>query len=238
MAAKKKTKKAAGKKRTAAKKKSPAKKSSGPDDVYSRERERHQQHGSRSRFTSLEIGRTKLRVVTFHHGKQECAFEANYTHFNVPGERKAVRCPGEEADCPICALEAEVPDSVWKGDSGGRGGIRPSRRFVCNAVIRKGPNQKEDELKQMELPWMVWDKINKAIEDGEIEKAFDPKKGVDFHVTRSGTGRNTKYEVSPVMSSQPVKISLSPVDLSTALGEMPSLRDLTKIADAILSEVE
>lgn len=238
MAVKKKTKKkAAGKKRTAAKK-SPGRKSSGPDDVYAEAREQHQQYGSQSRFVSFENGRTKLRVVTFRHGKKECAFVPDCKHFNVPGERKVVRCPGEKEDCPICALKAEVPDSVWKGGSDGRGGIKPSQKFICNAVVRKGPNQKEDELRQMELPWTVWDQINRAIEDGEIEKAFDPKKGVDFLVTRSGTGRNTKYVASPVMSSKPVKISLDPVDLCNALGEMPSLKELTKIADAIQSEVE
>lgn len=206
-------------------------------DVYDRERTRHQERGSRSRFTRFESdGKTKMRVVTFMHGRQECAFEPNFMHFNVPGERKAIRCP--EKDCPICALEGEVPESVWKGNTAGRGGIKPSRKFVCNAVVRKGPDQKEDELQQRELPWSVWDGINKCIEDGEITNAFDLRKGVDFLVNRKTEKKFTKYSVTVIPASKPVKISVDPVDLIDALGDMPELKVLQKIADAIYAEVE
>jgi len=221
------------------KKKTATKKSSNPrgQSVYDRERTRHQSRASSSRFTGFkEDGKTKIRVVTFIHNKQECAFEPNFMHFNVPGERKAVRCP--EGDCPICALESEVPDAVWKGSQAGRGGIKPSRRFVCNAVVRKGNNQPEDELKQYELPYSVWDGINKAIEDGEIKNAFDLKRGVDFLVTRKTEKNFTKYSVSAVLTSKPVKIKVEPVDLIDALGDHLGLKDLTKIADAIYAEVE
>ena len=206
-------------------------------DVYARERTRHQERGSRSRFTRFEAdGKTKMRIVTFMHGRQECAFEPNFMHFNVPGERKAVRCP--EKDCPICALEGEVPEPVWKGNAAGRGGIKPSRKFVCNAVIRKGPDQKEDELQQRELPWSVWDGINKCIEDGEITNAFDLKKGVDFLINRKTENKFTKYNVSVIPASKPVKISVDPVDLIDALGDMLELEALQKIADTLFAEVE
>ncbi len=206
-------------------------------NVYDRERTRHQERGSRSRFIRFDKdGKTKMRVVTFMHGKQECAFEPNFMHFNVPGDRKAVRCP--EGDCPICALESEVPESVWKGNTAGRGGIKPSRKFVCNAVVRKGPDQKEDELQQRELPWSVWDGINKCIEDGEITNAFDLKKGVDFVINRKTKKKFTKYTVTVMPASKPVKMSVEPVDLIDALGDMPELKALQKIADAIYAEVE
>lgn len=216
-------------------KKSPGK-NSRVTDVYDRERTRHQERGSRSRFTGFkEDGKTKIRVVTFMHEKQECAFEPNFMHFNVPGDRKAVRCP--EGDCPICALEKDVPEHVWKGNKAGRGGIKPSNRWVCNAVVRKGPKQPKDELKQLELPGSVWDGINKAIEDGKIKNAFDLRKGVDFLVSRETKNSFTKYYVTTMQTSKPVKISVEPVDLIEALGDHLELEALTKIAARIFAEV-
>lgn len=232
-------------KKAKSKKKSPAKKSifrksstarMKTTDVYERERQRHQEMGGSSRFFRPAEGKTKMRLLPFIHDGEAAVFEPNFTHFNVPGDKKAVRCLGPDEECPICDLEGDVPSEVWSGTAG-RGGIRPSRKFLANAVLRKSLDRKEDEQVIVELPWSAWDGISRAIEDGEIDNAFDAKKGVDFVVSRKKDKNFTKYEIAVVMKSKPVSISIEPKDLIEAAGKKLDKKAMAGIAEAIFETV-
>jgi len=225
-------KKARTKAKTKAKPRTKTKRSG--EDVYDRMRRQHQDDSRGGDFFRFKgDGRYKLRIFMFEHNGQEDVFVKNSQHFNLVGDKKVVRCPGW-GDCPICDLKEDVPTEVWEG-KGGRGSIKPSNRYLCNAVVRNRDGG-DDEQCIVDLPYTVWDAICKAVDTSEIKDPFHPKKGIDFQVLRTTKNRRTGYETQPIMKRRPIGMDVEPKDLIAMVGEPLSPKELQRIADAISEE--
>jgi len=147
--------------------------------------------GDRPSYWKIPAGRTIVRPMLFEGpGGQE--FDVvNRKHFSVrQGSNKPVVCPGYAA-CPICKLKKDVSEKAWSK-------IKPSSKALINCIVRGDDG---DELVIAEIPMGTCKKI-KAVYAylPDTMNGLDPEDGLDVQIVKTGSGLNTTYEVSGVIT--------------------------------------
>lgn len=157
----------------------------------------------RGEFWKPEEGRHMVRPLSFtdSSGEQQL-FVKDSKHWldrehNVPCIRDT------EESCPLCELEEEIPGPTW-------GKIKAQTKYLCNLLVV------DDEGKAR----LVIGQLAKTVAEQLLDcgkqlgdHAFDPIKGHNFRITRTGTGLNTKYTVIPVEKPSKIDGKFTVIDL-------------------------
>ncbi len=166
--------------------------------------QKKQEIGSRNRAKTAKIpdGTSRWRILPSWRGGEDAPFWHDFgQHFvkNAAGEMIAVYVCVDKTfarPCDICdAVSHGIKNSTDDATMKALTEARASGRVLVNAIHLDGP--KATEVQIMELPptafGMVIDIAAEWAEAGE--NIFDVAKGKDLVITRTGTGKNTKYGV-------------------------------------------
>lgn len=197
--------------KAAAKKAVPKKK----EDPYDRLQREVQSSGKRGGdFWKPKEGKHTLRIFSFQHEGEE-HFEVVDSYHYFESEKQFVPCTG---DCPVCELREEMGDDV----------PYQQRKVLFNAVVRDLDGA--DAQVVASLPIGVGNDIATL---AKPMQAFDPKKGRDFTIHRTGSGmRDTKYKVTVAMKPSPLGMEVKPIDLFKLLRKPVEADVLENIMDA------
>lgn len=185
-------------------------------DVYDRLRQRREtrMRGAGGGFMRLQKGNNIVRPVPFEHDGYEELFVEQARHWGVDdGEHGNVLCPGEES-CPICALLDTDELSEDLSDK-----LQPARKYIFNGIGREWPeNEDEDAAGVFEVPVSVVEGRDDdvGLEEYILERvphALDPKRGMDFRITKKGSGWKTRYPVTPMPKPSALGMAVNPKDL-------------------------
>lgn len=138
---------------------------------------------------------------------------------------------GEE--CPICSALIEAK-ARFKGDKAMEDTIdalRSTPRYLVNGILTSTENWGEDTKTQViEIPQTVFDEICARIEEDmseEMGQPLDVDEGYSFLVTRTGSGRSTKYSVSAKRKTKR-KLDEKYINQAVNLQQYVDQRDETK----------
>lgn len=111
----------------------------------------------------------------------------------------------EAERCPVCAYvkklysTSERDSDEWKL----AGQIKAKQRYISRVVVRGKDKPEEPEF--YEYGPTVWKKLYHIIVESDFGNIIDPKNGRDFHLVKTGTGRNSNYDTStPAAEKTPV----------------------------------
>lgn len=181
-------------------------------------------------YLNLKPGRNVIRILP---PKGDNFFaEETFVHYGVgKGENNekgtTVVCPtthDENAPCPVCELAKELKRlSKAKDDTYDKqyGELRRKKRIYYNAIsreddltqfekngegkwINKATGEEERPVKVLSTGIDVYKKLMGIIVDPEYGDITDEEEGLDVIITKSGTGRNTEYDVKTVRKESPI----------------------------------
>jgi hypothetical protein len=102
----------------------------------------------------------------------------------------------EAERCPVCDYvkklysTSERDSDEWKL----AGQIKARQRYISRVVVREKDDSENPEY--YEYGPTVWKKLYHTIVESDFGNIVDPKEGRDFHLVKSGTGRNSNYDTS------------------------------------------
>lgn len=130
--------------------------------------------------------------------------------------------------CEICEglMEAKA---IYKGNKDMEdliNDIRSSQRYIVNGTVTPTPDMTPVTAAQLiELPQTVFEDLLKSIDEDmsdEIGMPLDAKVGYCFKVERTGSGRDTKYSVSPFRREGKAEI---PANLMSSMHNLQNFAD-------------
>lgn len=177
-------------------------------------------------YFKLPTGTTRIRVLP---GIDPASADKDFycrgiAHYNVnPNSPKVpVICPkskNPKAFCPVCEQQQTLRKSSNKADNIAADRIRGQARYYLGIVPREG----EDAGKVMvySAPKVVYLKILSYIEDNEYGDITHPTEGYDIKITRTGMGKETRYDINASPKSNAV--SEDPEEVKQMLEGQPEL---------------
>lgn len=177
-------------------------------------------------YYKLQPGTFRLRVLP---GQDPASADKDFyckgiAHYFVnPNNPKIpVTCPRSKipaAYCPVCEEEQNLRKSPNKADNLTAEKIRGKTRYYLGVLVREG----DDAGKVMvySAPKAVYMKILTYLEDAEYGDITHPTEGYDLKITRTGTGKDTRYEV--ITAPKPSPISEDPEEVDQILASQPEL---------------
>jgi hypothetical protein len=162
---------------------------------------------SNSKFVKLKEGKTRIRIIA----TEEKFWQDLGVHWiktEIGGKPVAVvGCHDlvKDEPCPICAaiekaMKAATDDETvnlvkeWK----------TKKSVLVKAIIRDGADASPDP-QILELTPSTFGTIVSMIEEyGTEVDPLSPTEGIDFVITRSGKGLDTRYEPIPALKSTPL----------------------------------
>lgn len=213
---------------------SPAPSKDAQKDFINRQRkelENAKRQGGGGDFWSAKVPRSVIRIFQFEHKGRMELFVQETRHWQIDGNPKSsVGCGGQS--CPICALKDDVDKDFW-------GKIRPQSTFLVNAVVRGIGDGNTDKQVVASLKKTAYTQLmayvtgEEELDDMGPGDCLDHRKGMDFRLSRSGQGFDTKYTVVPMPKATPIGVNVVPANLFDKVKAAPSDDELQKIADAI-----
>lgn len=187
--------------------------------------------GSQGRFWKPSEPRQMIRIFEFESDGEIFTCIEDKTHWRIDPRQSGSNVPCLGSNCAICDLKDSLPDKTWNR-------IKPSRKILVNAVVRKLDGKKDQQV-VAQLPATVAEKILEyaaqfAEEDGE--NVFDYKHGRDFRITKTGEGLKTRYDVTPSGKTSDIGVSVTSVDLFTKLRKTPSSGEYERMAEMLEEE--
>ena len=219
------------------KKKAPAKRKPAPAKAASaapakREEVDYEAMGNEYRkqkggaWWKIPEGKTKVRFIPWmskQDGRMKL-FTVQRRHFNLGGH-KVLPCTGQ--GCPVCALRDLTDDKKMLED------LKSSSKWLCLVVLREDG---EERIQCFRASYTIWNDVMEVVADTEnYPNALSLEDGIDFILTKTGSGFSTKYSAKPLPKRTPVDPAGLPSDLDT-MTEMNFDEDLSVIADKIATE--
>jgi hypothetical protein len=133
-----------------------------------------------------------------------------------------VICPkskNPKAFCPVCEQVQTLSKSANKADNLTADKLRGKARYYMGVFVREG----EDAGKVMvySAPKVVYMKVLTYLEDTEYGDITHPTEGYDLKISRTGTGKDTRYDVTASPKVSP--ISDDPAEIEQVLANQPEL---------------
>jgi hypothetical protein len=134
-------------------------------------------------------------------------------HNFPPDGKKAVYCPNitseGEMECPVC----EIVDGFWKaGDKASKkmaGELKARKSFWMNVIDRSD----EEKGPQIFTPGVIiFGSLISIFNDPDYGDFTDVDEGFDISIERTGTGRETEYEVRPKPRKSPLHADSDKID--------------------------
>lgn len=190
--------------------------------IYDKLKKQYDASNSGSRNFRFPEGKTTIRLVPFEHDGEEEVFVEEVWHYGVmPGGGGRIACLGHS--CPFCELRDQMDDQTWLR-------VRPSQAYLANAVVR-GFNGGDDQCVVVQMPKTVYNELVEYITGGEYKDVLDPKRGRDFHITRTGQKMKTRYKVHVGADRSSLGGTFNPTDIIGRQRDIPSQRDVQEVAD-------
>jgi hypothetical protein len=150
-----------------------------------------------------------------------CKGMAHY-FVNPNNPKIPVTCPRSKNPatyCPVCDEEQKLRKSANKADNLTAEKIRGKTRYYLGVLVREG----EDRGKVMvySAPKAVYMKLLTYLEDAEYGDITHPIEGYDIKITRTGTGKDTRYDL--ITAPKPEPISEDPAEVEQILTSQPEL---------------
>nr|WP_128083454.1 hypothetical protein [Methylobacterium sp. B34] len=160
-----------------------------------------------SKFVKLKEGKTRVRIIA----TEEKFWQDLGVHWiktDLSGKPVAVvGCHDLVKDeaCPICAAIDKAMKAATDDDTVKLVKEWTTRKSVLvKAIIRDGADASPDP-QILELTPSTFGTIVSMIEEyGSEVDPLSPTEGMDFVITRSGKGLDTRYEPMPALKSQPL----------------------------------
>ena len=174
----------------------------------------------------ISEGKTKVRFIPWMSKKdgRMKLFTVQRRHFHLGGY-KVLPCLGQ--DCPVCALRDLIDDKKMLED------LKSSSRWLCLVVLREDG---EERIQRFRASYTIWNDVMEVVADMEnYPNALSLEDGIDFILTKTGSGFSTKYAAKPL----PKRTSVDPVGLPSDLDTMTEMdfeEDLAVVADKIAAE--
>lgn len=184
--------------------------------------------GNNDRTVKLNPGKTVIRVLPGWRKNDATFFHAFGQHYI---KRPAPDANGKSiAAVFVCSAAThgqpcEVCSAIEQGIMGARDPVvlkalndsKAGRKFLVNVLVRSGQDPNTPVV--MELPKTVFDAIMNMV--GMYGEAFfDPARGVDLIIDKSGKDLGTKYQVFPSPQSKPYDPSV--------LSNLPNLDEFVR----------
>lgn len=188
------------------------------DDMITAIKEDHEKaKGGNNKYwtpPSGEEGTFPIRILPPNRKDGETRFYFN--HFTHWIDRNPYECLNQDLvdkdgnhhvaeECPVCAFVRKLYKTAEKGDEewklAGELGKKP--RYVYRVVVRGS----EDETmpKFYETGKMIFNILYHVLTETDYGIIVDPKVGRDFNLTKTGTGRMSRYEQSlPAANTSPI----------------------------------
>lgn len=212
-------------KRTAvskAKKGKPKGRSSVYDRIAKEQSERKAFSGGEF-FQFPKNSRTQVRVFSYTDADgDEAVFAEDIKHWGIDPQNRgaSIRCSGDE--CPVCELieTGDLDDKLAKR-------IRPTKRYLANAVVRKAEDGKDKQV-ILQMPTTVYNEMSEFMIDDDYGDILDHVKGRDFKVSKSGEGLKTRYKTLPMQATSKLGMTVEPVNLDKFI-KPPSDEDVDSV---------
>ena len=173
--------------------------------------------GNRTKTTRVPDGKSRWRLLPSWRGVEDNQFFHEFgAHYvkNSAGDIKAVYvCTARtyKRDCPICdmisdAISGATSDEMVKTMKE----ANASSRVLMNALPISGDGKVSTDPVILELPFSAINDIIEIITEGALDEPdfnilTHPKRGTYISVDREGTGRSTKYRITPGTKAVPLK---------------------------------
>lgn len=165
-----------------------------------------------------------IRLVPFRHGGKLELFHVTTSHFNPSPDVKVVDCGG-----PDCALCAVLPDLSKKEQND----LRPVRRCKCLIIDRAND---DEGIQRWNAPVSVMDDmLGYILDPKKFKDVISLRNGLDFCISREGSGRNTKYKVQLLHERNSIEHLIKPENIPDLIGEAtaPDTDQLAELADGL-----
>jgi len=180
--------------------------------------------GARFDFGARE--KVKIRVIPFfseQDGRNK-AYAVDACHFKLHPEHSRIACPGD--DCPICAMSR---DEAYDEETGKK--LRVSKKYLFNVVDR---DDAENRVQIYGAPKGVWTAIMDVILNRkDFPDALSTTKGLDFIITKKGSGLGTKYTVQVAPKPNKVDYVGKIQDLDALVAPRANAPDIDRLAEEI-----
>lgn len=163
-----------------------------------REKLKHTDVGSgRGGFWSPKVGKNVIRILP-EVGEMQYFFQEVGKHAFPPDGRRSVYCPNftsnGELDCPVCELVDELRKAGDKASKNLASQLKLRKSYWMNVIDRSN----EDAGTQIYTPGViVFGSLVGLINDPDYGLITSIDDGFDVTIERTGTGRDTEYEVRP-----------------------------------------
>lgn len=160
-----------------------------------------------SKFVKLKEGKTRIRIIATEEkfwqdlGVHWIKTEMNGKPVAVVGCHDLVK----DEPCPICAAIEKAMKAATDDETVKLVKEWTTRKSVLvKAIIRDGADASEDP-QILELTPSTFGTIVSMIEEyGSEVDPLSPTEGIDFVISRSGKGLDTRYEPMPALKSTPL----------------------------------
>lgn len=177
-------------------------------------------------YFKLPVGVTKVRVLPgidpSSPDKDFFCKAGSHYYANPNNQKIPVTCPrikNPKSNCPVCDKVHELQKSANKADNGEAEKLKVKIKYVMALIPREG----EDAGKVLiySAPKAIYSKLLSMMEDPDFGDITDPYDGMDVKFSRTGTGKDTRYDVLP--SPRHSALSENSKEVEELLANQPEL---------------